>query len=393
MQINFKELMPEMSKRNRATHNIHKYPAKLIPHIPNYLIKKFSKEGDTILDPFCGSGTTLLESILCSRNALGIELNPVARLVAKVKVTPLDRTELANAVSKFRKEVNRNASIKPPEFPNSDLWFSSKTTTDLAKIKYTIDNININMDVHDFLLVCFSAIVRKVSNADPRDIYPRMTEGRTQLNVLGEFLQHLNFSIKRINDLPDSTKAKLIGSDAKKINLRRKIDLVVTSPPYMFAMEYFRSMRLENFWLNGGLGDIYKEMARKSINSELQSKLVKKIQYTGIFEIDHLVETVYKQSALRGLRSSQYFYDMQSIMCKLHRIIASGGYCAMVVGNSKVLENRVQLNKLIRLMGINAGFIFEQEMQDEIKSHRLMTKRSNQTNKINREYIVLLKKP
>ena len=116
-------------------------------------------------------------------------------------------------------------------------------------------------------------------------------------------------------------------------------------------MEYFRSTRLENFWLNEGLTELYMEQARKSVNGELQSGITKKLQYTGISEIDDFVEKIHRRSAFSGLRTSQYFYDMQRVMFILHHIIVSGGCCAMVVGNSKVLESRVPLNRFLRLVG------------------------------------------
>ena len=214
--------MPELSKKTRFTHRIHTYPAKLIPHIPNYLIKNFSKKNDTILDPFCGSGTTLLESILCHRNALGIELNPVARLIAKVKITPLDNIKLTKSIHKFGKKIKCCDVIKSPDFPNKNLWFSPLAQRELAKIKHTIDSMDADPNIYDFLLVCFSAIIKKVSNADLRDVYPRVAKQKTQPNVLDEFLKQLNFNSKQINKLPNYSSARLIGCDAKKIDLRRK---------------------------------------------------------------------------------------------------------------------------------------------------------------------------
>ena len=75
--------------KNYLTHGIHPYPAKFVPQIPGAIIDAYSKPGDTILDPFCGSGTTLLESIIRGRNALGIDINPIATLISRAKVTPL----------------------------------------------------------------------------------------------------------------------------------------------------------------------------------------------------------------------------------------------------------------------------------------------------------------
>ncbi|MFQ6056141.1 MAG: DNA methyltransferase, partial [Methanosarcinales archaeon] len=70
-----------------ATHGLHQYPARMIPQIPHQLIPKFSKTGDLILDPFSGSGTVLAESILYGRYAIGVDINPLACLISKVKST------------------------------------------------------------------------------------------------------------------------------------------------------------------------------------------------------------------------------------------------------------------------------------------------------------------
>ncbi len=394
IQVNFKELMPELSKRNRATHHIHKYPAKLIPHIPNYLIDRFSNKNDVILDGFCGSGTTLLEAILLQRNAVGIELNPVARLISKVKVTPLDNADLKVISQQCYADIKNCKKANIPEFENRDLWFNKKTQKDLAKIKHVIDNLDASKDIRDFLLVCFSAIVKKVSNAEPRDIHPRLAKQQNSANVLKEFLRQLDFNIKRVNEISDlKSKAQIIGDDVKKINLRRRVDMVITSPPYLAAMEYFRSTKLENFWLNNGEVEPYRELARKSINGEMSSGIKKELQYTQIRKVDDFIEKIYSKSAPYGIKTSHYFHDLQEVMSKFYKVLKPGGHCAMIVGNSKVLEQRVPLNEFLRIMGTESGFEFKLEMLDEIKFHRLVPKRGNITNKINSEHILILKKP
>src|ERR687884_836238 len=77
-----------------ATHSFHPYSAKYIPHIPHYLISELSKKNDVILDNFMGSGTTLVESKILGRNAIGIDINPLACLVSKVKITNLRKSDL-----------------------------------------------------------------------------------------------------------------------------------------------------------------------------------------------------------------------------------------------------------------------------------------------------------
>lgn len=71
------------------THGLHKYPAKFFPELPRWLIRRYSRECDIILDPFLGSGTTSVEALVLKRNSVGIDVDPFSRFLSKVKVTPL----------------------------------------------------------------------------------------------------------------------------------------------------------------------------------------------------------------------------------------------------------------------------------------------------------------
>ncbi len=82
------------AKTGYLTHNIHPYPAKFIPQIPNALIQEPSAVGDTVADIFCGSGTTLLEALLLKRHAIGIDANPLTVSINRVKTTPLTESDL-----------------------------------------------------------------------------------------------------------------------------------------------------------------------------------------------------------------------------------------------------------------------------------------------------------
>ena len=83
--------------QSSLTHGLHKYPAKFFPELPRWLIKRYSKKGDLIIDPFSGSATTNVEALLAGRHSVGIDVSPFSRFIAKVKVTPLDESELKTA--------------------------------------------------------------------------------------------------------------------------------------------------------------------------------------------------------------------------------------------------------------------------------------------------------
>ena len=98
----------------------------MLVHIPYFFINNniFSKKGDYVLDPFNGSGTVLLESLLSKRNAFGADANPLARLIAEVKVTKLDTKLLHNSINKIVAKAKKIKKSKIPDVINCDYWFS-----------------------------------------------------------------------------------------------------------------------------------------------------------------------------------------------------------------------------------------------------------------------------
>ncbi|WP_264808821.1 site-specific DNA-methyltransferase, partial [Acetobacter orleanensis] len=96
----FLQWLNEWTFKNRRdlilTHDIHKYPAMFIPEVVEKIINLYTEAGDTVLDIFSGSGTTLLESMILGRKSIGIELNPLAFLISKVKTTPIDISVMEN---------------------------------------------------------------------------------------------------------------------------------------------------------------------------------------------------------------------------------------------------------------------------------------------------------
>jgi hypothetical protein len=150
------------------THCFHSYPAMMIPQVAGRILDEFGKKSKLLFDPYCGTGTSLVEANLRDINAIGTDINPLARLIAKVKTTiiPLETLDL------YLKEFNdfvfsnrlegRNNSISIPSFKNIDYWFKKETQYWLAVIKNYMEKID-HQDVQDFFKVAFSETVREVS--------------------------------------------------------------------------------------------------------------------------------------------------------------------------------------------------------------------------------------
>ena len=118
------------------THNFHPFPAKFIPQIPRILIEQFSEPGDTVFDPFCGSGTTLVEASLLGRNSIGTDINPISILASRVKTTPLDANQVglvSSTVSAIKDRIQEGRlSQDIPEFHGRDHWFMEHVQHELA---------------------------------------------------------------------------------------------------------------------------------------------------------------------------------------------------------------------------------------------------------------------
>ena len=274
---------------DRLTHYLFRFPAKFHPPVVGKLIDDYSKPGDHILDPFCGSGTMLVEAAVAGRNAVGLDVDPVAAFVSRVKThryspgwlsassgllaqdlaeirrlgeehyvkdfTDITRDELNTAVSA--------ADLWVPEIPNLFHWFRKYVILDMARIRKAIQALQAPNTHKDFFNLCFASIVRAASNADPVPVsglevtsYMKRKEamGRV-INPFALFDQSVSNALDAVLEyrrkLDNSSRVSAKQADARHLSssLRRDFDAIITSPPYHNAVDYYRRHKLEMFWL------------------------------------------------------------------------------------------------------------------------------------------------
>ena len=122
------EILIISNDQSYLTHGIHKFPAKFFPELPRYLIQKYSVLGEAVLDPMCGSGTVVLEAMLNNRIGIGIDIDPIARLISKVKTTPIDPGFLINSARNLVERIHELDSLPDyqpsiPDFHYRENWF------------------------------------------------------------------------------------------------------------------------------------------------------------------------------------------------------------------------------------------------------------------------------
>ncbi|HNL08186.1 MAG TPA: hypothetical protein PKH93_11480, partial [Chitinophagales bacterium] len=228
------------------THCYHSYPAMMIPQIAARLIDKYGRAKQTLFDPYCGTGTSLLEANLKGINAIGTDLNPLARMISMAKTSLIN----LQILDLYLKDFNdfcfsllfdlTPKSIVIPEIKNINYWFDKKVQEKLALIKSFIQQIS-DDKVALFFKIAFSETVRESSwtrNSEFKMF--RMTEEQMKKfnpDVLGLMQNKLARNRKGLKELLTQVIAQSQVFDFDTVKTIEKIpsesiDLVVTSPPY-----------------------------------------------------------------------------------------------------------------------------------------------------------------
>ncbi len=351
------------------THNIHPYPAKFVPQIPRALIENFCPAGGVVLDPFCGSGTALLEAGLLGRQAIGADLNPLAVLISRAKaakLTAVDFRELrlfqsrvANDFFGSKKELG---PFTLPEFRNRAKWFTDEALNELAFLKSNIDTVARPL-VKNLLLVCFSAIIVKASNQESDTRWKAVTKKRQSGDAVRFFLDKLDSTISRAASLSDqlTTTARVEQTNAKDLFFvdNSSIDFVVTSPPYMNSYDYYLYHKLRMFWIGF---DHYAVQ-----ESEIGSR---------------------NRHSDNGHSLNDYLGEIQRTMVEAHRVLKRGAYAAYVIGDSILLSELIEMDEYYRKIAKTAGLNFcDQFTFDQRRYTKAFT--SNYKSQVKRSYILL----
>ncbi len=406
----YREVIPSTSY---LTHGIHSYTAKLIPHIPRYFIENYTCEGDTILDPFCGSGTALLEARLLHRNAIGIDINPLAVLISEVKTTPLDINELSLAIQLVKKEVKNGNGKIIVQFPNIGYWFCRKAQDGLSKIRFGVENLNggFNPAITKFLSVCFSSIIRRSSYADPRmaktyrskRVIEKIHNGWTPTpiqyfeEVLDKDLEEIKLLSERLN--PNINYVKVFQGDARAISpiLKqagiKRVDFIITSPPYINAQDYFRSYKLEIWWLGLSTPQEIRKLNKQVIGTENVSGCNCDSPPKSEHPLPNLVlNKIWRINKRKSCIVSKYFENMREVLEESYDVLKTGGHLCLITGNNTICGVSIPTYKIITHIAENVGFKLVEIGRDKIRNRLLPPDRNHHGGIIKEEWITVFRK-
>lgn len=328
-----------------ALSSIHPYPARFISDIPRELIKILGCEKNSIVfDPFCGSGTTLIEAQRAGYDAVGVDLNPIACLISRVKVNclPKDFLSIANNVCASAK-VAYDGSVEIPVIPNLDHWFKADIqkalSSILQQIAFQTDTI-----IKEALRLALSSIIVRVSNQESDTRYAAVYNNYIADDVFKCFISACNklYYAKQEN-VTSNSLVKIIHSDILRVapnDFDKNVGLVITSPPYPNAYEYWLYHKYRMWWL--GFDPIKVRTYEIGARPHYQKK--------------------------DGQTAEDFRKQMSNVFDLLTEILIVGGHVCFVVGRSIIKGTVVDNAKLICDVADEHGLTKVADIEREIAS-------------------------
>ena len=399
------------------THCFHIYPAMMIPQVARGLIKLYGKKGDVLFDPYCGSGTSLVEGRLAGMNVFGTDLNPTARLIARAKAITYNLEELKLDISAFTnnlqeelQSVNSLEQFDEPEnvtFERLQDWFPTKSIAEVSHCIHKASDIK-NSDNENFILIALSECLRLISfqrNGEFK-LYRIKSEQRES-----HYVDLYKLLIKRLERNLEGVEKylQIVQSDTKNVGVfdfntvitngleivEKRPNIVVTSPPYGDSgttVAYAQFSWLTNVWL--GLD----KQAPGALDRSLMGGRREGVEEFGFKPMDDALSKVLEQDEKRAKEVMHFYREYRDSMVNVASIVESGGYVCYVVGNRTVKGTQLPTDQFTAWVFENAGFEYVATYLRDIPNKRMPSKNSP-TNKagkkvstMHKEYLVVLKK-
>ncbi len=427
-----KRLIFESTGHPKLTHYAFRYPAKFHPPIARALLDSYTSAGDTVLDPFCGSGTLLVEALTRDRHSIGVDIDPVAAFVARAKVhaysirrlerlaetleaelAPLRRptkeyerrqfTDLA--AHKYAEELEADGLVPPP-LPNLRHWFRKYVTVDLCRIRAAIDSLRCSRGDRDFFLLVFCSIIRSASNADPVPVSGlEVTHHMKKRDAAGRIIDPYGLFFRAVQKATDGVRelakhrtecdVEVVQGSATELStvVKSKADAVITSPPYHNAVDYYRRHTLESYWLALATSHEERLVLRRRYLGQARVRqddvFLKRDLFPGTV-VRRWEARMRKVSAERANAFHHYVNSMRGVFKELAGRLGTAAPAVFVVGHSTWNSSQLPTTTIFREIA-EPWFSLRELCWYPISNRYMSYSRRNGAN-IDREYVLVFER-
>lgn len=319
--------------RQDAISTLHPYPARFIEELPRQLISHLGCPENTIVfDPFCGSGTTLVEAQRAGIESVGVDINPIACLISRVKVSELDENflEIAKKTALDAEEQYTKNYIYIPEIPNLDHWFKADVQKALSAIMSQISNSVGTNNTKYALQFSLSSIIVRVSNQESDTRYAAVQKGVSAQDVFKSFYTACKKLAFAKQETSFNIAARVIEGNILTVSpdsIGQKVGLVITSPPYPNAYEYWLYHKYRMWWLG------YDPITVRSLEIGARPHYQKK----------------------NGHTEKDFEEQLSQVFSLFDRVVVAGGHICIVIGRSIIkgreIDNAALMTKIAQVHG------------------------------------------
>jgi SAM-dependent methyltransferase len=419
-----------------VTHGLHPYKGKFYPQLAKALTNLCNlKAGDKILDPFCGSGTTLLESYLNGYCGYGCDMNPLAAKIARAKVGILKVNldvlrETAGTLINIIEHGPEQCPYDRSEFSETciaeiERWFPIPVIDKLNWILKNIRRVSQGV-VLDFLEIILSSIIREISHQDPNDLRIRRRKDLLEdADLFSMYVEALDRQYKRISKFwsilgysPSKFQpAKAIEGDSRRWATFEElgvkpatIDLVLTSPPYATALPYIDTDRLSLLVLFGLDSSKRRPIEQQLVGSrEIITSERKYLEDCLVAQQDKLPSGIVNylrdlhtrvSTAEVGFRRKnmpallfRFFSDMNEVLTNCFSALRPGGEAMIVIGDNRLMIDddyeRVATTDFVEQIALRCGFSSVERIDISVTTENMI----HNKNAITENVVLRLKRP
>lgn len=370
-------------------------------------------EKEYVIDPFCGSGTTIVESSLQGITGFGIDVNPMSSFISNTKSQHYSNEEIADIKYYLDKIQNINILVNTNDYEDVKRYFSDSNLKQLLQLKSFIQSIE-NEKIKNILLLNYLSIIMDSSNRK-RDGNGLKTNISKIEDVFTYFIQEMNIILKDIQNkkIKTNNSKAIMGNalsfhnDIEKFNKESGLTpgCMIFSPPYANSFDYFESYKLElrlcDFIDNiSKLNHFRKSAVRSFINHS--NKNIKNNTYIDLMatEIENAIPLKEEMTGKKDVRTRKvpnmirgYFEDMDKVLQEIEKVLPKNKKCYIIVDQSSYLGKIVPSDLFIAYL--SEQYSFEVEEIIKCRTARTSSQQAKQfpyLKNILRESIVVIKK-
>ena len=290
-----------------------------------------------------------------------------------------------------------------------DYWFFPDNKAKIAFLYEAIANLDAEESIKDFFYVCISHILKNCSRWLQTSTKPQVDPVKVIPDPFDEFERHCQkmlksneeFYVKLNADGHLNVPCDILLEDARKTTIpSESVDVIITSPPYVTSYEYADIHQLTGYWMEY-IKDIH-DFRKQFIGTSYSGN--KSLVVTGSKQAQEIVDALAQGGKHIAEDVAQYFNDMYDVAKEMHRVLKSGGYACIVIGNTKIKEVQIKSAEVFYEFLQNVGFGEVSIIKRNIPCKLMPTLRDKTTGKFTKldnpncnkvypnEYIIIMQK-